>query len=147
MCNSDVPKSWGSIWSSVFVTTSSKNLQSSDGSRWKIFDPGRVNFLWLGLGRVSHLWFGFEFGKFPLKTSNFSIFFLSSQKKSLQVGSESTHFKGGSASYLLRVKSKLRSGRVGSGQSPSLLQTSLCQILHRPRPNTRSKVLFQNFVW
>jgi len=25
----------------------------------------RVNFLWLGLGKVSHLWFGFEFGKFP----------------------------------------------------------------------------------
>jgi len=29
---------------------------------------------WVGSGRVSHLWFGLEFGKFPLKTSNFSIF-------------------------------------------------------------------------
>jgi len=25
----------------------------------------------VGSGRVSHLWFGLEFGKFPLKTSNF----------------------------------------------------------------------------
>jgi len=24
----------------------------------------------VGSGRVSHLWFGFEFGKFPLKMSN-----------------------------------------------------------------------------
>jgi len=44
---------------------------SSDGSGSKNFDPG-----W-----VSHLWFGFEFGKFPLKMSNVSIFFPSDQKK------------------------------------------------------------------
>jgi len=78
---------------------------SSDGSGSKIFDPDRVNFLWLGSGRVSHLWFGLEFGKFALKTSNFSIFCPSGQKKS--VGSESTRVKAGSASYLLWVKSKL----------------------------------------
>jgi len=40
---------------------------------------GSGQFLWLGLGRVSHLWFGSEFGKFPLKTSNFSISFPSGQ--------------------------------------------------------------------
>jgi len=74
----------------------------------------------VGLGRVSHLWFGLEFGKFPLKTSNFSIFFPWGQKKLPRVGSESTRVKAGSASYLLRVKSKLGSGRVGSGQGPSL---------------------------
>jgi len=51
---------------------------------------------------------GLEFGKFPLKMSNFS--------KLLQVGSESTRVKAGSASYLLRVKSKL-----GSGRGPSLV--------------------------
>jgi len=67
-------------------------------------------------GRVSHLWFGLEFGKFPLKTSNFSIFSLRVKKKLLRVGSESTQVKARSASYLLRVKSKL-----GSGQGPSLL--------------------------
>jgi len=67
---------------------------------------------WVGLG---HLWFGFEFGKFPLKMSNFSIFFPSDQKKSLRAGLESTQVRGGSASYLLWVKSKLE-----SGQSPSL---------------------------
>jgi len=38
------------------------------------------------------------------------------QKKSFRVGSESIRVKSGSASYLLRVKSKL-----GSGQGPSLV--------------------------
>jgi len=74
----------------------------------------------VGSGRVSHLWFGLEFGKFQLKTSNFSIFFPSVQKKLLRVGSESTRVKAGLASYLLRVKSKLGSGRVGSRPISSL---------------------------
>jgi len=52
-------------------------LHCSDGSGSKIFDPGRV----------SHLRFGFEFGKFPLKMSKFSIF-------SLWVGSKSTRVEG-----------------------------------------------------
>jgi len=63
-------------------------------------------------GRVSHLWLGFEFGKFPLKMANFSIFFPLDQKKYLLVGSESTLVEGGSATYLLGVKSKLGSGWV-----------------------------------
>jgi len=54
--------------------------KTSDGSGSKIFDPGPDNFLWLGSGWVSHSWFGFEFGKFPLKMSNFSILFPSDQK-------------------------------------------------------------------
>jgi len=83
-------------------------VSSSDGSGPKIFDPGRV----------SHLGFGFEFGKFPLKMSNLSMFSPSGQKKSLRVGSESTWIEGGSASYLLQVKRKL-----GSGQGPSLLSS------------------------
>jgi len=64
--------------------------------------PGQFFVAW-----VSHLWFGFEFGKFCLIMSNFLIFSLSGQKKSLRVGSKSSRVKGGSASYLLRVKSKL----------------------------------------
>jgi len=60
---------------------------------------------------------GLNFENFPLKMSNFSIFFSSGQKKSLLVGSESTRVKAGSASYLLRVKSKF-----GLGQGPSLPQ-------------------------
>jgi len=48
--------------------------------------------------------------------SNFSILYPSGQKKLLRVGSESTRVKAGSASYLLRAKSKL-----GSGQGPSLV--------------------------
>jgi len=80
----------------------------------------RVGSIFCGSGRVSHLWFGLEFGKFPLNMSNFSIFYPLGQKKSLQVGSESTRVKAGSASYLLRVKSKLGSGRVGSWPISSL---------------------------
>jgi len=79
-------------------------------------------------GRVSHLWFGIEFRKFPLKASNFSIFYPSGQKKSLQVGSESTRVKAGSASYLLRVKSKLGSGRVGSGPISSIDIAMFCTL-------------------
>jgi len=106
-----------SNFSNFFPSGQKKSLRvgkypGSDGSRSKIFDPGRVNFLWLGSGRVSHLLFGFEFQKIPLEMSNFSNFFPAGQKKLLQVGSESTRVKAGSASYLLRVKSKLRSGRV-----------------------------------
>jgi len=67
------------------------------------------------VARVSHLGFRNDFGKFSLKMSNFLIFFPSGQKKSLWVGSKSTWVKGGSVSYLLRVKRKL-----GSGQGPSL---------------------------
>jgi len=38
-------------------------VNPSDGTGSKFFDPG--------LGRVSHLWFGSEFGNFPLKIPNF----------------------------------------------------------------------------
>jgi len=95
---------------------------TSDGSGSKIFDPGWVGSIFVarvGSGWVSHLWFGLEFGKFPLKMSNFSIFFPSGKKKLLRVGSESTWVRAGSASYLLQVKSKL-----GAGQGPSLALTS-----------------------
>jgi len=44
--------------------------QGSNGFGSKNFDPGRV----------SHLWFGFEFGKFPLKISNFQFFSLRIKK-------------------------------------------------------------------
>jgi len=56
----------------------------------------------------------------PIKMPNFSIFFPSGLKKLLWVGSERTRVRAGSAFYLLRVKSKLGSDRVGSGQRPSL---------------------------
>jgi len=46
---------------------------------------GQVNFLWLGLGQVRSAihGLGFEFGKFTLKISNFSIFSLQVKKISL----------------------------------------------------------------
>jgi len=46
------------------VSVLATNILTSDRSGSK--------FLWLGSG--SHLWFGFEFQKFPLKMSNFSNF-------------------------------------------------------------------------
>jgi len=76
----------------------------------KLPDLGWVGSIFCGSSWVSHLWFGFGFGfgKFPLTMSNFSIFSL------WVVKSSSSWVKGGLASYLLRVKSILGSGRVGS---------------------------------
>jgi len=88
----------------------------SDGSGSKIFDPGQVGSNFCCLGRVSHLWFGYGFGKFHLIMLNFSIFYPLGQNKCHWVGSKSTRVRAGSASYLLRVKSIFGSGRVGSGR-------------------------------
>jgi len=75
-------------------------------------------------GQVSLLWLEFGFKKFPLKTSNFSTFFSSGQKKSLRVRSKSIRVKDRSASHLLRVKSKLR-----LGQGPSLSYEECTNII------------------
>jgi len=56
--------------------------------------------VWVGIWKISP------------KNVKFFNFFPLGQKKSLWAGSKSTWVKGGSASYLLRVKSKLRSGWV-----------------------------------
>jgi len=72
----------------------------------------QVGSIFCGSGRVSHLWFEFEFEKFPLKMSNFSILSLRVKKNLFGLGLEVP----GSACYLLRVKSKLR-----LGQDPSLI--------------------------
>jgi len=90
------------------------NLMGLDS---KIFDPGWVNFFMLGSGRVRSA--SYESGKFPPKTS---IFFTSDQKKSHRVGSKYTWVKVGQTPYLLRAKSMLGLGWVGSGQVPSLVQ-------------------------
>jgi len=42
-----------------------------------IFDLGLVNFLLPESGWVNPLWFGFGFGNFPLKISNFQFFQIS----------------------------------------------------------------------
>jgi len=75
--------------------------------------PGQKFLTWVGsiyLPRVSHLWFGFELEKFPLKTSIFSTFFLWIIKNLFRSGQKVP----GSASYLLWVKSKLGSGPISS---------------------------------
>jgi len=85
------------------------------GSGQKILS--RVGSIFCGSGRVSHLWFGFEFQKFPLKMSNFSIFFPSGQKKLLRVRSESTRVEARSEStrVSLLFTAGQKEARVGSG--------------------------------
>jgi len=65
-------------------------MVSSDGSGSKFFDPGRVGSAIYGLG--------LNLENFPKKCQIFQFFSLWVKKIS----------SGGSASYLLRVKSKLR---------------------------------------
>jgi len=72
----------------------------------------RVKIFWPGLGRVSHLWFGFGLGNFPLEMSIFQFITFGSIKI------KSTQVKDGLSSYFLRIKSMLR-----SGQGPSLVHT------------------------
>jgi len=74
--------------------------------------PGRVNFVWLGSGWVGSAihGLGLNLENFPQKCQIYQFFTLRIKKNLF--GSESTRDEGGSASYLLRVKSKLGSGRV-----------------------------------
>jgi len=44
---------------------------------------GQIFVARMGFGQVSHLWFGFGFGKFSLKITKFSIFCPSGHKKIL----------------------------------------------------------------
>jgi len=66
------------------------------------------------MGPGQKLWFGIDFGKFPLKRQIFQLFPVHVKKNLSRSGQKVP----GSASYLLRVKSKL-----GSGQGPSLITT------------------------
>jgi len=77
---------------------------SSNRSGSNFFEPSQVNFLWLGLSRVRSAIYGSGLESVPWK-------FPFGSKKSLWVVSKSTRVKGGSASYLLRVKSKLGLGQ------------------------------------
>jgi len=85
----------------------------SDGSGPKIFDLGRVNFLWLESVGISQLWLRFELGKFPLKTSNFSSFSLRVKKNLFGLGWKVPRSKAGLP--LIYYGSKVHSGRVRSG--------------------------------
>jgi len=68
-----------------------------------------------GSGRVSHLWFGFEFGKFPLKMSNFSIFSLQIKKiSSGQVGKYPGQRRVGLLLTAGQKKARVGSGRISS---------------------------------
>jgi len=71
--------------------------------------------------------------KIPLQISNFSIFFPSDQKNISGSGQKVPVSK---ASYLLRVKSKLGSGRVGSCPifGLSCCKTSSITIKHKTSP-------------
>jgi len=82
--------------------------------------PGKKFFTQVGSGQffvaqvgVSHLWFGFEFGKLPLKMSDFSIFFSPGQKNSLWVESKAGR-------PLIYCGSKVSLDWVRSGPIPSV---------------------------
>jgi len=68
-------------------------------------------------GWVRDLWFGFEFGKFPPKMSNFSIFCPSGQKNLFGLGRKVPGSKAGGP--LIYCGSKVSSSRVGSGSISS----------------------------
>jgi len=110
----------------VFLLKRSLLSGFSDGSGSKFFDLGWVGWAIYGLG--------LNLENLPLKPSNFSIYFRSIQKKSLQVGSKSTWVEGRSASHLLQVKSKL-----GAGQGLSLFS--------RPFQCLKTKDLSRNPQW
>jgi len=75
------------------------------------------------LGWVSHFWFEFKFGKFPLKMSNF---FPSNKKIIFGSGQKVPGSKGGRP--LIYCRSKVSSGRVGSGQGSSLQNTTALKV-------------------
>jgi len=97
-------------------------LETSDGSGSKNFDPGRVKFLLLGLGRVSHFWFGYRFGKFPLKCQMFQFFALWVKKNLIRSGGKVPGSELGQP--IIYCGSKVCSVWFGSGQCPSLLETT-----------------------
>jgi len=66
--------------------------------------PGPKFLIRVGSGQPSMVWVW----KISPKNGKYFNFFL-------RVGSKSTWVEGGSASYLLQVKSKLRSGPISSG--------------------------------
>jgi len=70
-----------------------------------------VGSIFCGSGQVGSAIYGLGLNfKISPKNIKFLNFFPSDQIKLLWVGSESTRVEAGSASYLLRVKSKLGSG-------------------------------------
>jgi len=78
-----------------------------------VMGPGQNFLIRIGPGRVNHLWFGLEFGKFRLKMSNFSIFYPSGQKNLFGLGPKVHGSKVGRP--LIYCGLKVSSGRVGSG--------------------------------
>jgi len=91
----------------------------------KFLTPGQVESTFCGSGRVSHLWFGFEIGKFPLQMSNFSIFFPSDQKKSLRVGQ-----KVPAGRPLIYCRSKVSLGWVRAHLYYELIWPHSCNLVN-----------------
>jgi len=75
-----------------------------------VMGPGQFFVAWAGSGLPSMVWVWVW--KISPKNVKFFIFFPSGSKKISLAGSKSTRVKGGSASYLLRVKINLGLGRV-----------------------------------
>jgi len=90
-----------------------------------VMGPRQFFFARVMLGQPFMVWVR----KISPKNIKFFNFFPSGKKNPLWVGSKSTRVKGGSASCLLRFKSKLGSGRVGSWPISIFYPTQLtCNI-------------------
>jgi len=97
--------------------------------------PGQKILIQVGpifccLGRISHLWFGFGFGKYPLKISNSAIFSL--RVKKISSGQKVTGSRMGQ--LLIYCVSKLYLGRFGSGPISINIKdfTFLCRLDTKP---------------
>jgi len=106
--------------------------------------PGQKFLTPVGLGWVSHLWFGLEFGKFPLKMSNFSIFSLRIKNNCFGSGPKAPRSKPGRP--LIYCGSKVSSGRVRAhlNKAPSISVISICNDHKLPGRNYFIKVLVEH---
>jgi len=98
---------------------------------------GWVGSTFCSSGWVSHLWFGFRFGKFPLKVSNFSVFSPRVKKKYLRVVSKSTRVKGGKG---LLFTAGQKYALVGLSQGPSLLLAQSLKTKGQMCNNMKKKI-------
>jgi len=93
---------------------------NSNSPGQKIFHPAQVGSTFCCSGRVRSAIFGLglDFENFPLKSQIYQFFPLQIKENHIRLGQKVLRSKIGR--HLIYYKSKVCSGRVGSGQGPSL---------------------------
>jgi len=121
------------VGSRPFSTNSNPefNPKTSDGSGSKFFDPGRVGssqpfMVWVRIWKISP------------KNVKFLYFFLRVKKNCFGSGRKVPGSKPGWP--LINCRSKVSSGRVGSGQGPSLPKTNNTLHIKRWQPPRNNSV-------